>query len=136
MILITGANGNVGNEVLKQIAQTGAEVRAAFQSVSKAVETPTGVEIVSLDYNQAETLQTALKGTRKRGIRRVAVRDESVIGHRPAPQLRPPAPRLRSDHRRPLRLSSSTMAKMFGRAPSVGSAMAKPGRVTAKRLPG
>jgi uncharacterized protein YbjT (DUF2867 family) len=62
MILITGASGNVGKEVLKQIAQTGAEVRAAFQSVSKAVETPTGVEIVSLDYNQAETLQTALKG--------------------------------------------------------------------------
>jgi uncharacterized protein YbjT (DUF2867 family) len=36
MILITGASGNVGKEVLKQITQTGMEVRAAFQSVSKA----------------------------------------------------------------------------------------------------
>jgi uncharacterized protein YbjT (DUF2867 family) len=36
MILITGASGNVGKEVLKQIAQTGVQVRAAFQSVSKA----------------------------------------------------------------------------------------------------
>jgi uncharacterized protein YbjT (DUF2867 family) len=62
MILITGASGNVGKEVLKQIAQTGVEVRAAFQSVGKAAGAPSGVEIVSLDYNQAETLQTALKG--------------------------------------------------------------------------
>jgi len=62
MILITGASGNVGKEVLKQITQTGVEVRAAFQSVSKATGVPSGVEIVSLDYNQAETLQTALKG--------------------------------------------------------------------------
>jgi uncharacterized protein YbjT (DUF2867 family) len=62
MILITGASGNVGKEVLKQIAQTGIEVRAAFQSVSKAAGTPPGVEIVSLDYNRAETLRKALKG--------------------------------------------------------------------------
>lgn len=62
MILITGASGNVGKEVFKQIAQTGVEVRAAFQSVSKASGIPAGVEIVSLDYNRAETLQAALKG--------------------------------------------------------------------------
>ena len=29
-ILITGASGNIGKEVLKQIAQTGAQVRAAW----------------------------------------------------------------------------------------------------------
>jgi uncharacterized protein YbjT (DUF2867 family) len=62
MILITGASGNVGKEVLKQITQTGVEVRAAFQSVSKAGGAPSGVEIVAVDYNQAESLQTALKG--------------------------------------------------------------------------
>src|SRR6516225_12189478 len=62
MILITGASGNVGKEVLRQITQTGVEVRAAFQSVSKAAGTPSGVEIVTVDYNRAETLQTALKG--------------------------------------------------------------------------
>ena len=61
MILITGASGNVGKEVLKQITQTGVEVRAAFQSISKAAP-PSGVEIVSVDYNRAETLQTALEG--------------------------------------------------------------------------
>jgi uncharacterized protein YbjT (DUF2867 family) len=62
MILITGAGGNVGREVLKQIAQTGAQVRAAFQSVSKAAAAPSGVEIVTVDFNQPETLRAALKG--------------------------------------------------------------------------
>lgn len=60
MILITGASGNVGKEVLKQIAQTGVEVRAAFQSASKAAGAPSGVEIVTVDYNQPESLRTAL----------------------------------------------------------------------------
>ncbi len=61
MILITGASGNVGREVLKQTAATGARVRAAFQSASKAAGAPSGVEIVILDYNQPQTLQAALK---------------------------------------------------------------------------
>ena len=38
MILVTGASGNVGKEVLKQIVQTEAQVRAAFQSTSKAAQ--------------------------------------------------------------------------------------------------
>jgi uncharacterized protein YbjT (DUF2867 family) len=62
MILITGASGNVGKEVLKQVAQTGVPVRAAFQSASKAATAPSGVEIVTLDYNEPKTLQAALKG--------------------------------------------------------------------------
>jgi uncharacterized protein YbjT (DUF2867 family) len=62
MILITGASGHVGKEVLKQIAQMKAQVRAAFQSVSKAAAAPSEVEIVSVDYNQPETLRSALKG--------------------------------------------------------------------------
>jgi uncharacterized protein YbjT (DUF2867 family) len=62
MILITGASGNIGKEVLKQIAQTGAQVRAAFQSVNKATAAPSGVETVTVDYNQPETLRAALKG--------------------------------------------------------------------------
>jgi uncharacterized protein YbjT (DUF2867 family) len=61
MILITGAGGNVGREVLRQIAQTGAEVRAGFQSSGKA-GAPSGVEIVTIDYNEPETLRSALKG--------------------------------------------------------------------------
>lgn len=62
MILITGASGNVGREVLKQIAATGAKVRAAFQSVGKAAVAPSGVDLVTMDYNQPQTVQAALKG--------------------------------------------------------------------------
>ena len=65
MILITGASGNVGREVLKQIAATGEQVRAAFQSVGKASIAPSGVDIVTMDYNQPETLQKALKGVER-----------------------------------------------------------------------
>jgi uncharacterized protein YbjT (DUF2867 family) len=61
MILITGASGNVGGEVLKQIAQTGVAIRAAFQDVSKA-NAPAGVEKVQVDFNQPHTLSAALKG--------------------------------------------------------------------------
>ena len=56
MILITGASGNVGREVLKQVAATGAQVRAAFQSVSKAQTVPSGVEVVTMDYRDPKTL--------------------------------------------------------------------------------
>ena len=62
MILITGASGNVGREVLKQIAQTGVRVRAAFQSAGKAAVAPSGVEIVIVDFNQPDTLRAALNG--------------------------------------------------------------------------
>jgi uncharacterized protein YbjT (DUF2867 family) len=62
VILITGASGNVGKEVLKQITQAGVEVRAAFQSATKGALAPSGVEIVIADYNQPDTLRAALKG--------------------------------------------------------------------------
>ena len=62
MILITGASGNVGKEVLNQIVRRGAPVRAAFQSASKAATAPSGVEIATMDYNQPDTLHSALNG--------------------------------------------------------------------------
>jgi len=65
VILITGASGNVGKEVLKQIAATGAKIRAAFQTVSKAAAALSGVEVVTMDYNQPQTLQAALKGVER-----------------------------------------------------------------------
>ena len=65
MILITGASGNVGREVLKQIAETGVPVRAAFQSMDKAASAPPGVEVAVVDYQQPETLRAALKDVEK-----------------------------------------------------------------------
>jgi uncharacterized protein YbjT (DUF2867 family) len=65
MILITGASGNAGQEVLKQIVQAGHRVRGAFQSAEKAANAPTGVEAVIVDYNQPETMRAALKGVER-----------------------------------------------------------------------
>jgi len=62
MILITGASGNVGKEVLKQAAASGAKVRAAFQAANKAAMAPSGVEIAIVDYKQPETFAAALRG--------------------------------------------------------------------------
>ncbi len=65
MILITGASGNVGKEVLKQAVAAGLKVRAAFQSATKAATAPSGVEIATVDFNQPETLRAACKGVDK-----------------------------------------------------------------------
>ena len=62
MILITGASGNVGREVLKQISQAGHTVRAAYQTSQKAAEAPAGVESVIVDFNRPDTLRAALNG--------------------------------------------------------------------------
>jgi uncharacterized protein YbjT (DUF2867 family) len=61
MILVTGASGNVGREVLRQIAQTGAKITAAYQDASRA-NVPAGVEKVTIDYKQPETVRSALQG--------------------------------------------------------------------------
>lgn len=65
MILITGASGNVGKEVLRQAVAAGAKVRAAFQSAGKAATAPSGVELATVDYNQPRTLHAACKGMDK-----------------------------------------------------------------------
>ncbi len=62
MILITGASGNVGREVLKQIASTGKKIRAAFQSAEKAAAAPAGVETVLMDFSQPESVVAAFAG--------------------------------------------------------------------------
>jgi uncharacterized protein YbjT (DUF2867 family) len=65
MILITGASGNVGSEVLKQAAAAGLKIRAPFQSPVKASKAQTGVEAVITDYAKPETIRPALKDVEK-----------------------------------------------------------------------
>ena len=66
MILITGASGNVGGEVLKQAtAKTNLRVRAAYTSLNKSKSAPAGVEPVLMDYAKPETIRSALQGIEK-----------------------------------------------------------------------
>jgi uncharacterized protein YbjT (DUF2867 family) len=65
MILITGANGNVGSEVVKQALAVGLKIRATFQSADKAAKAPAGIEGVIMDYTRPETIRPALQGVEK-----------------------------------------------------------------------
>src|SRR4051812_12302691 len=64
MILVTGATGTVGREVVALLAAQGAKVRALTRDPSKA-RVPLGVEVVAGDLGQAETLAKALAGVER-----------------------------------------------------------------------
>lgn len=64
MILITGASGNVGRNVLKQAVSAGLHVRAAYQSPAN-VNVPASAEAVRVDFNEPESLEAALSGVEK-----------------------------------------------------------------------
>ena len=65
MILITGASGNVGREVVKQALAVGLEIRATFRSPAVAAQAPAGLEGVIMDYAKPETIRAALHGVEK-----------------------------------------------------------------------
>lgn len=65
MILITGASGNVGREVVKQALAVGLKIRATFQSPAVAAQAPAGLEGVIMDYAKPETIRPALDGVEK-----------------------------------------------------------------------
>jgi len=75
MILITGASGTVGHEVLKQALALGLNIRATFQSSAVASKAPAGLEGVIMDYNKPETIRTALRGVEKIFLVGPSVRD-------------------------------------------------------------
>lgn len=64
MILVTGATGNVGREVVRQLQQAGRRVRVLTRSPEK-VSFPENVEIVAGDLTAPETLKAALEGVHK-----------------------------------------------------------------------
>ena len=60
-ILVTGATGNVGGQVVSQLAETGAAVRAFVRDPDSAAR-PAGVEAVKGNLTEPETLEAALEG--------------------------------------------------------------------------
>jgi uncharacterized protein YbjT (DUF2867 family) len=63
VILVTGATGNVGGEVVKALAARGEDVRALVRDGARAV-LPAGVERVGGDLELPESLTPALDGVR------------------------------------------------------------------------
>ncbi len=65
-ILVTGATGTLGSQVVKQLSQRGHKVRAAVHSPEKAKALAGKAdEIVSLDFSNPETFDGALDGVEK-----------------------------------------------------------------------
>ena len=60
-ILVTGATGNVGSNVVEQLVNRGADVRALVRDPSKA-EFPAGVEVVQGDLLDVDSLRSAMEG--------------------------------------------------------------------------
>ncbi len=61
MILVTGATGNVGAELVRVLAQAGQPVRALSRA-GRAEGLPPGVSAVAGDLNRPETVRAALDG--------------------------------------------------------------------------
>ena len=68
-ILVTGATGNIGSELLKQLASISdgnIRVRAAVRSINGASKIKDQeVELVELDYNKPDSINKALNNIDK-----------------------------------------------------------------------
>ena len=66
MLLITGSTGNVGTEVVKQLAASGQKVRALVRDPREAASKfPTTVDIVVGDLDNIDSLVNAMKNVEK-----------------------------------------------------------------------
>ncbi|MBF6298409.1 NAD(P)H-binding protein [Nocardia amamiensis] len=61
MIVITGATGTIGSEIIRQLADRGVPVRAVTRDPSRA-EVPAGVEVVRGDYTDLPSIAAAMDG--------------------------------------------------------------------------
>ena len=64
MILVTGATGTVGREVVAQLLTAGQKVRAMTRDPSK-VKLNGGVEVVRGDFNAPDTLASVVNGVER-----------------------------------------------------------------------
>jgi uncharacterized protein YbjT (DUF2867 family) len=63
MILVTGASGTVGSEVVKQLSGAGPKFRVMFRN--KEDKAPVGAEVAIADFNDPDTLRAAMRGVER-----------------------------------------------------------------------
>src|SRR5690606_26013376 len=61
-ILVTGATGTVGRQVVSELLARGHAVRALTRDAARAGGFPAGVEVVQGDLTEPESLTAALEG--------------------------------------------------------------------------
>ena len=64
MILVTGATGNVGSELVRALADAGEPVRGLIRDDSRRARLPDGTEAAVGDLNDPDSLGAALEGVR------------------------------------------------------------------------
>ncbi|CAN7505367.1 SDR family oxidoreductase [Polaromonas sp. LjRoot131] len=74
-ILITGATGNIGRQVVQQLVKRGADVRALVRDPSKA-SFPAGVNVVQGDLLDVDSMRLAFKGVSTLFLLNAVVPDE------------------------------------------------------------
>jgi uncharacterized protein YbjT (DUF2867 family) len=74
-ILITGATGNIGRQVVQQLINRGADVRALVRDPAKA-NFPAGVDVVQGDLLDVDSLRLAFKGVSTLFLLNAVVPDE------------------------------------------------------------
>ena len=74
-ILVTGATGHVGRQVVEQLVQRGASVRALVRDVAKA-DFPAGVDVVQGDLLDVDALRRAFTGVSTLFLLNAVVPDE------------------------------------------------------------
>lgn len=74
-ILVTGATGNIGRQVVEHLVKRGAEVRALVRDPSKAVF-PAGVNVVQGDFLDIDSLRKAMSGVSTLFLLNAVVPDE------------------------------------------------------------
>ncbi|RWY84590.1 NAD-dependent epimerase/dehydratase family protein [Rhizobium leguminosarum] len=74
-ILVTGATGNVGRQVVEHLVKRGADVRALVRDPSKA-QFPAGVGVVQGDFLDVDSLRNAMSGVSTLFLLNAVVPDE------------------------------------------------------------
>lgn len=74
-ILVTGATGNVGRQVVEHLVQRGADVRALVRDPSKA-SFPAGVSVAKGDFLDVDSLRKAMSGVSTLFLLNAVVADE------------------------------------------------------------
>ncbi|KAB1109526.1 NmrA/HSCARG family protein [Neorhizobium galegae] len=74
-ILVTGATGNVGSQVIQHLVDRGADVRALVRDPSKA-NFPAGVAVVKSDFLDVDSLRIAFDGVSTLFLLNAVVSDE------------------------------------------------------------
>ncbi|MBY3092939.1 NmrA/HSCARG family protein [Rhizobium laguerreae] len=74
-ILVTGATGNVGRQIVEHLVKRGADVRALVRDPSKA-DFPAGVSVVQGDFLDVDSLRDAMSGVSTLFLLSAVVPDE------------------------------------------------------------